>query len=100
LVAFGITQSRFYYAYFKRYGGGTTAWERQWMWLRHPLQYLRLLRKPPYTPGSIFRRLDDPMVEQRRRQYALAAIAIFAYPPALFVGLVVGLIVYGTPVVR
>jgi hypothetical protein len=70
------------------------------MYFRHPLRYLALLRKPPYTLGSIFRRLDDPVVERRRRQYALAGVAAFAYFPALFVGLMLGLIVYGTPVAR
>jgi len=70
------------------------------MYFRHPFQLLRLLRKPPFTLGSMFRRLDDPVVDRRRSHYLLAGIAAFAYFPALFVGLVLGLIVYGTPVVR
>jgi hypothetical protein len=87
-LAFAITQYRFHDAYVERYCG-PNRWERGKMYLRHPLQYLRLLRKPPFTLGSMFRRLDDPVVERRRSQYLLAGIATFAYLPALFVGLII-----------
>lgn len=59
------------------------------MYFRHPLEYLRLLRKPPFTLASMFRRLNDPVVERHRSQYLRAGIAAFAYLPALFVGLIV-----------
>jgi hypothetical protein len=98
-IAFVTTQSRFYDAWFERNGGPDRRQRSRLFWT-HPLEYLRLLRKPPFTLGSMFQRLDDPVVDSRRRHYLFAGIAAFAYFPALFVALIVGLVVYGTPVVK
>lgn len=87
-IAFVITQSRFHDAYLERYGGPDRRERNRICWTR-PLDYVRLLRKSPFTLASMFRRVDDAVVEQRRRQYVLAALGAFLYPPALFLGIVV-----------
>ena len=86
-TAFVIAQYRFHDAFVERYGLPDRR-ERNRMFWTHPLEYMRLLRKPPFTVAAIFRRVDDPVVEHRRRQYALAAIAAFTYLPALAVGVI------------
>jgi hypothetical protein len=87
-IAFVIAQFRFYHAHIERYGGPDRR-ERMRMFVTRPAEYVRLLRKPPFTLASMFRRVDDPVVERYRRQYLFAGIASVGYLVALFVGALV-----------
>ena len=73
-----IAQLRFYRSYLHRYGDEEVR-RRHRLW---PLpltlgEFTR--RRAPWTAGTLFRRLDDPVVEGRRRQLLLAWAAVFAF---------------------
>jgi hypothetical protein len=81
MVLLSITGRRFYSAYLDRYGGpdGRRQMWQPWRWSP---------RRGPWSLESWFRRVDDPLVERRRRQHLLAwgGIALyFAIPVALIV---------------
>lgn len=73
-----IAQWRFYRAYLHRYGD---AGGRRRHWLRGLPMTLRDVsrRRPPWSMSTLFRSLDDPIVESRRRHLLLAWGAVIAF---------------------
>jgi hypothetical protein len=73
-----IAQWRFYRAYLDRYGDAESS-HRHWLWglpmtLRDVVQ-----RRPPYSLSTLFRALDDPVVERRRLELLLSWGSVVAF---------------------
>jgi hypothetical protein len=58
------------------------------MFMTRPDEYVGLLRKPPFKWSSMFRPVDDPVVERRRKQYVLAGLAAIGYLFVSFLGVI------------
>jgi len=74
-----MAQWRFYGAYLRRYGGADDR-RRRWLLWKWPMSLRDVYRlPPPWSLSTLFRPLDDPLVERRRRQLLLSWGAVFAF---------------------
>jgi len=80
VLAMVTARSRFYDAWFARFGGPDRR-ERAELVLRETREYMELLRNAPYTVKSFFTAVPDPEVEWRRKQVLIS----FAAFPAMFI---------------